>query len=77
MTKKVLWKKALEIKKIEQVYGVGLFDRTQLAFIIKDKVELLPIAQFEYAFEKNFLTKDTLYFNNTVGQTLKSIFREY
>jgi hypothetical protein len=56
-----------EIKKIEQVYGVGLFDRTQLAFIIKDKVELLPIAQFEYAFEKNFLTKDTLYFNNTVG----------
>jgi len=56
-----------EIKKIEQVYGVGLFDRTQLAFIIKDKVELLPITQFDYALEKNFLTKDTLYFNNTVG----------
>lgn len=61
-----------EIKMIEQEYSVGLFDRTQLAFYIKDKIELLPIAQVNYALEKSFLTKDTLYFNNVVN-TLKEL----
>lgn len=55
------------IKQIEQTYKVSLFDRSQLAFLVKDKVELLPLAQFEYALEKEFLTKETLYFNNTIS----------
>ena len=38
----------------------------RLAFVVKDKIELLPLAQIDYALEKGFITGDTLYFNNTV-----------
>lgn len=54
------------IKSIETKYNVQLFDRLNLAFIIKDKVQLLPLNQLEYAVENNFITANTLYFNNTV-----------
>src|SRR5690606_21336179 len=30
------------IKSLEQAYGVNFFDRTSLAFVIKDKIQLLP-----------------------------------
>lgn len=54
------------IKEIEEVFKVSMFDRQSLAFIVKDKVEILPMQQLKYAFEKGFITKDTLYFNNLV-----------
>lgn len=54
------------IKQIEQQFGVNMFDRTTLAFVIKEKVQLLPMNQLKYALEQNFLTPDTLYFNNLV-----------
>jgi hypothetical protein len=37
-----------------------------LAFIIKDKIQLLPLSQLNYAVENNFIDESTLYFNNTV-----------
>ena len=55
------------IKKIEQTFKVYMFDRLNLAFVIKDKIELLPLAQLNYALENNFITRDTLYFNNLVS----------
>lgn len=54
------------IKEIEQQYGVNMFDRTTLSFIIKDKIQQLPLAQLPYAFQNGFLDADSLYFNNTV-----------
>lgn len=54
------------IKEIEKRYGVSLFDRTTLAFVVKDKVELLPMSQLTYALDKGFIGPETLYFNNTV-----------
>ena len=54
------------IKSFEQTYQVGLFERTLLAFVIKEKVELLPISQINYAFENNFIKKDTLFFDNNI-----------
>ena len=54
------------IKCIEQKFVVNLFDRTSLAFVIKDKVELLPLPQLQYGFDNNFINADTLYFNNLV-----------
>lgn len=60
------------IKEIEQRYGVNMFDRTTLAFIVKDKVQLLPLSQLQYAFDNQFITADTLYFNNLV-QTKKEL----
>lgn len=55
------------IKEIEQTFQVNLFDRTQLAFVVKDKVQLLPLSQFNYALANKFIEMETLYFNNTVG----------
>jgi hypothetical protein len=54
------------IKDIEQKFNVNLFNRMDLAFLIKDKVQLLPLSQLSYAAENNFINTDTLYFNNTV-----------
>ncbi len=54
------------IKDIEQQFGVNMFDRTTLAFVVKDKVQLLPLSQLPYAIENGFITGDTPYFNNTV-----------
>ena len=54
------------IKDIEQKFNVDLFNRQNLAFIIKEKVQLLPLSQLNYAIENNFINGDTLYFNNTV-----------
>lgn len=55
------------VKEIEQEYKVNLFDRTQLAFVLKEKVQLLPLSQFNYALENGFIDLNTLYFNNTVA----------
>jgi hypothetical protein len=54
------------IKEIEQKFTVDLFNRQNLAFIVKDKVQLLPLSQLNYAAENGFINADTLYFNNTV-----------
>lgn len=54
------------IKEIEQRFNVQLFERQTLAFIIKDKIQLLPMSQLSYAASNGFITPDTLYFNNTI-----------
>lgn len=54
------------IKDIEQQFSVNMFDRTTLAFIVKDKIELLPLSQLQYALDNEFITPDTLYFNNLI-----------
>jgi len=54
------------VKELEKKFNIDFFDRTNLAFIIKDKVQLLPLNQLSYAYENNFITADTLYFNNPV-----------
>jgi hypothetical protein len=45
---------------------VNLFDRLLLGFLVKDKLQLLPMAQLSYALEKGFIDENTLYVNNTV-----------
>ena len=54
------------IKEIEQKFNVQLFERQTLAFVIKEKIQLLPMSQINYAIENNFINADTLYFNNTI-----------
>ena len=59
------------IKDIEQRFKVNMFDRTTLAFIIKDKpdsyrVELLPMTHLQHAIDNGFINLETLYFNNLV-----------
>ena len=54
------------IKEIEKQFQVQLFERTLLAFVVKEKIELLPLSQLKYAFENGFIDSETLYFNNVV-----------
>jgi hypothetical protein len=54
------------MKQIEQQFNVQLFDRTMLAFVVKDKMQLLPLSQLSYAVDNGFINGDTLYFNNLV-----------
>lgn len=54
------------IKDMEQRFGVSMFDRTTLAFVVNDKVQLLPLSQLQYAFDNRFIDSHTLYFNNLV-----------
>jgi len=54
------------VKEVEKLFGVSMFDRQLLAFIIKDKVQLLPLSQLQYAADNGFINGDVLYFNNLV-----------
>jgi hypothetical protein len=54
------------IKQVEEKFAVSLFDRQLLAFIIKDKIQMLPLSQINYAVANEFISPETLYFNNTV-----------
>ncbi|MBC7866458.1 MAG: hypothetical protein H7X88_02885 [Gloeobacteraceae cyanobacterium ES-bin-316] len=54
------------IKEIEKKYGVDMFDRQMLCFIVKDKIEQLPLSQVAYAIHNKFIDKHTLYFNNSI-----------
>ena len=58
------------IKEIEQMFNVNMFDRQMLAFIIKDKVQLLPLSQMKYAADNHFIAANTLYFNNLIQTKL-------
>jgi hypothetical protein len=64
------------IKEIEQLFRVQMFDRLLLAFIVKERVQMIPMAQMQYALQNNFLDESTLYFNNTV-QNLEQLKNEW
>ena len=55
------------IKELEKRFGVEFFNRTSLAFVVKDKVQLLPMNQVPYAISNGFINEDTVYFNNLVS----------
>ena len=54
------------IKQIEEQFKVSMFDRQNLAFLIKEKIQTIPIQQLPYALENGFISADTIYFNNLV-----------
>ncbi|MEO9023323.1 MAG: hypothetical protein ABI237_18760 [Ginsengibacter sp.] len=54
------------IKNVQQDFNVNLLDRQLLAFIVKEKIQLVPLTQVNASIESGFITPDTLYFNNTI-----------
>ena len=64
------------IKEVEQRFQVDMFNRQNLAFFIKEKVQLLPLAHLNHALENGFINGDTLYFNNLVA-TKKALQNEW
>jgi hypothetical protein len=60
------------VKDLGERFRTDFFNRTNLAFFLKDKIEVLPMNQLPYALDNGFITGDTLYFNNLV-QTKKDL----
>lgn len=54
------------IKALGEKFNVDFFNRSNLAFVVKDKIQVLPMNQINYAVANGFIQPDTLYFNNTV-----------
>jgi hypothetical protein len=54
------------IKAVGEQFKIDLFNRQLLAFVVKDKIQMIPMSQLNYAFEHQFIALDTLYFNNTI-----------
>lgn len=54
------------VKLLGERYSVDFFNRTMLAFFIKDKIQMLPLNQLQYAYENRFINEETPYFNNLV-----------
>ena len=54
------------IKSIETLFKVSLFERTNLAFVVKDKIEVLPLSQVQYALEGGFISEKTPFFDHSV-----------
>ena len=54
------------VKSIERQYDVNFFDRMMITFLVKNKSEMLPFSQVQYALDKGYINKDTLIFNNVV-----------
>ena len=55
------------IKDLEQKFKIDLLNRQNLAFYIKDRVQILPLPQLNHALDNGFISGDTLYFNNLVA----------
>jgi hypothetical protein len=55
------------VKQIEETFKVDMFNRQNLAFLVKEKIQTIPLAQLKYAFENNFINAETIYFNNLVA----------
>lgn len=60
------------LKMLGERFKVDFFNRTNLAFVVKDKIQILPLNQLPYAVQNGFVDGETLYFNNLV-QTKKEL----
>src|SRR3982750_288971 len=54
------------IKHLGEQFRADFFNRTNLAFIVKEKIQLLPMNQLHYAMDNYFIDENSLYFNNLV-----------
>lgn len=54
------------VKSLERQYSVNFFDRLMLTFLVKNKAEMLPLSQVQYALDKGYIDAGTPLFNNTL-----------
>ncbi len=64
------------IKSLERQYDVNFFDRMMITFLVKNKAEMLPFNQVQYAIDKGFINKSTLVFNN-IATTKKELLESW
>lgn len=55
------------VRELEQLFGIELLEKSQMAFLYGGKLHLLNRRQLREAIADGTVTPDTLYFNNTLG----------
>ena len=55
------------VRELEQRFNVSFFDRTQLAFLKEEQVELVSMSQLKDKVAAGDITRDTLYFDTLVN----------
>lgn len=65
------------IKSIERQYEVNMFDRMMLTFLVKEKAQMLPFNQLQYAIDKGYISADTLVFNNAAAETKQQLMENW
>lgn len=55
------------LKALEQLFGVRLLDRNNVAFLQSDEVTLVPLQDLKQKFKDGILNEDSLAFNNLVA----------
>ncbi len=65
------------IKSLERQYDVNFFDRMMITFLVKNKAEMLPFTQIQYAIDKGYINKDTLMFNNAGVATMGDLMEKW
>lgn len=55
------------VRELEGRFGVSFFDRTQLAFLKNDKVELVPMQELKNKVAGGEISENTLYFDTLVN----------
>ena len=54
------------IKRIQEAYGIDLFDRLNIAFKTANKIDTMRMNDFQLALTKGLLDENTIVFNNLV-----------
>ncbi|WP_262245388.1 ABC transporter ATPase [Parapedobacter soli] len=54
------------LKEIEKETGLDLFDRLQIAYRKKERIEVVPRDEFERLIAAGEITEDTIVFNNLI-----------
>ncbi len=54
------------VKNIEKDFNVDMFDRQLHAFIVNERIQMIPLSQINNSLEEGLITANTLYFNNTI-----------
>lgn len=55
------------VKELEEKLSVSFFDRTQLAFLDKDKINVVPLKAVKQGISAGAITPQSLYFDNTAS----------
>ncbi|MBS1735401.1 MAG: hypothetical protein JSS98_02230 [Bacteroidetes bacterium] len=54
------------IKNLGKDFNTEFFDRSQLAFIVKERIQIISLDDVNTAIEEEYINGDTFYFNNTI-----------
>lgn len=54
------------LKRLQEHFGLNLFDRTRVAFLVNDSIKIHPLSRLKSLFESGELNKNSITFDNLV-----------